>query len=248
MILWSFHQGFDVSVENLERLCLGSHGFLLSVEKYTCLGVMYASYTVCNQSLNITHCHSTLAWEIIKSDNSLVLLPLWNNTHGTRKKSLTWERMAGSWEIVWCIHLHMYTLLMRCTLFKPHNRRGWFHEELLSFHPVALTGSSVAPFSKQDILNSCLDCNLMDPITLHSGVRRIDLLWSLLIIKPCTNQTVSNFPVEVTQLSRTVWMKLGLASEIPGLFSFEDEHFDIKIKRSNKSNAKLLILTATAIL
>ena len=56
-----------------------------------------------------------------------------------------------------------------------------------------------------------------------------------------------DFPPEVTLLLGTVWMKLWLALEIPELFSFEDEQFDVKKERSNKRNAKSIILSATAI-
>ena len=42
-------------------------------------------------------------------------------------------------------------------------------------------------------------------------------------------------------------MKLWLALEIPGLFSFEVVQFDVKKEWSNKSNATSLILSATAI-
>ena len=140
-----------------------------------------------------------LGWEIIKSDNSNVILHLWNNKKGIQNKSLTWERMAGSWEIVWCLRLHMYTLLMRSMLlFKPYNRCGWSHEEHPSFHLVTPTGLAMAQVSKQLghlKLKSGLwlngSHNIISLTRNSSGVGKSDLPSSLLIITSCANQTSS---------------------------------------------------------
>lgn len=70
-------------------------------------------------------------------------------------------------------------------------------------------------------VNNCTS----NSVRYSSGVKEIDLLWSLLIITP-------------VPLSRTVQIKLRMHSEIPGLFCFEDEHFDVELDKSNKSNAK----------